>query len=130
MITGNGLPWWLDRQKRINWYLNRLMIGDSIVSEDSHWRIVFLFLNSKIPQYIVYRDDKKVFPLDRQATTKRKDLLEYLLNQDPSNPDQYLDHKSMIFIENGCIDQMTDISDMPTLEIIPAISFNVVAEIS
>lgn len=99
------------------------MVGDAIFSKDSRWQVVYLFINSKIPQYIVYRDGTKVFPLDRAATTKKKEVLEYLLSQDPTLTDEYLDHHELMFVENGCIDQMTDASDLPVIEIVPAVSY-------
>ena len=34
-----------------------------------------------------------------------------------------LDHHELMFVKNGCIDQMTDESDLPAIEIVPAVSY-------
>lgn len=112
MIAGNGSPWYNDRVKCFNWYLNQLRVGDSLFSEDYTWEIVYLFVNSKMPQYIVYHNGNKVFPPTKAATPKRKDLIQFLLSQNPDSDSDYLNHLGLNFVENGSIRLMTDISDL------------------
>ena len=112
MIAGNGLPWYEDRVTCFTRYFNQLMVGDSLFSSDNLWEIVYLFVNSKMPQYIVYRNGIKVFPVKKAATPKRSDLLNFLMSQNPEFKDSYFNHLGLNFVENGSIRLMTDISDL------------------
>ena len=117
MISGNGLPWNTNRVKSFNLFLNQLKIGDSILSKDETWKIIYLFLNSKLPQYAIYHNNVRVLPLKHKATPRRNDIIKFLLDQDPNTPSEYMDHMGMYIVENGCIELMTDITDFMPVKV-------------
>lgn len=111
MIAGNGSPWRADRKRYFSWYLNELRVGDSIVSNDGEWEIIYFFLDSKYPQYCILHNNIRVFPEDRDIVHKRGQVLSFLLAQDPNVSKEYFNHTDLKLVENGCLRFMTNSAD-------------------
>lgn len=99
-------PSWCDnRELLFRKRLIELKVGDALVSSDSQYKIVRVFTHSRLPQYIVFKGDVKIFPKRKASTSQWSDVLAYLLSQSESDSD-YIPHVGMAYCENGAMQHM------------------------
>lgn len=85
--------------------LKSMKSGDAYYSQSRDIKIVYIFKGSKIPHFIIYHKNKKIYPEKRKPVEKLEDVLEFILKFNKTDT-YYIPSDDMVYQENGGMSYM------------------------
>lgn len=99
------LSWTHNRQLLIQRRLKSLKAGDAYYCPSKNIKIIYIFKASKVPHFVVFQNNKRIFPAQKTSTESLQKVLEFILSFKETD-EYYLPDNDMIYQENGAMHYM------------------------